>query len=185
MQQQPVAVGPVGEGGDGLRRVDRAELGALGDRDHARLHDVLVADAHEERLDELGSQPAVRRVDDEQLAPRALGSAALVDVQVRGARADDRLPGLRQRLQTEHIRASSVEHWKCLGIRSKMVAKALNGACGPGITTVGGGMSLVGGDDRRQHVGMDPGVVVTGEAGPFGHWSTPVRSGRLSAVSMA
>ena len=74
VQQQPVPVRPVGERRDLLGRVDRPELGALRDRDDPRLDDVLVADAREQRLDQLRRQLAVGRVDGQQLAAARSGA---------------------------------------------------------------------------------------------------------------
>ena len=83
VEQHVVRVRPVGERGDRVRGVDGAELRALGDREHARLHDVLVADPLQQWRDQLGREPAVGRVDDQQLAAGAFRCATFIYVQVR------------------------------------------------------------------------------------------------------
>ena len=68
-------------------RVERAQLGALGDRDDLRHRPVLVVPAVRLPVDQLGGELAVRGGHGEQLEPaHALGRAALVDVDVRASR---------------------------------------------------------------------------------------------------
>ena len=61
VQEQALGVGQVGDRAHLARRVERAHLGRLGDRDDPRLDRVLVAHAHDLRAHEVCRQLAVTR----------------------------------------------------------------------------------------------------------------------------
>jgi hypothetical protein len=130
---------------------------------------VLVADPHHERLDQLARQPPVGRVGEQQLAAGALGGAALVDVQVRAARADDRLPGLGERLDRQHVGGRAVEHRERPRAGAEMLAETLLHPRGPAVRPVGGGVPAAGGDDGRHRLGQHAGLVVAREAALVRH----------------
>ena len=172
VQQHPVRVRPLGQGGDRLRRVDGSELGALGDRDHPRLDDVLVPDPHAQRRDQLRRQPPVGRVDHDQLAAGALGRAALVDVQVRGARAHPPSQG-RVNAATHSTLAPVPLNTGNACAAGPKCSRKRSCAGGPRVGAVGGRVALVGGRDRGDDLGMDAGVVVAGEAAALAHGYRP------------
>jgi len=87
LQQHPELMGALGERADLGRRVDRAELGRLPNRDHPRLDVVLVAADALPAPEVLRRELAVIGLDGEELHARdTLGSAAFVDVQVGRSR---------------------------------------------------------------------------------------------------
>jgi hypothetical protein len=156
----------VGERPQLVRRVERAELRRLRDGHHAGLHDVLVAEPHELRGDEVRGELAVRRGDGEELeAAHPLGRAALVDVEVRALRADDALPWPQHRPQRDDVRRGAVEDEERLGVGAELVAQALAGARRHVVGAVGGRVPVVDGGDRGHDLGEDGGVVVRVEVG--------------------
>jgi hypothetical protein len=164
VEQHPVLVRVRGERRHLRRRVERPELRRLRDRDHTGLDDVLVADPHEPRLDELRRQLAVGRRDGQQLDPgERLRGAALVDVQVRALGAHDTLPGAQHRAQADDVRAGAVEDREDVGFGAERLAHARAQPRGHLVGAIGDGVPVVGGGDRRQRLGQDGGIVVTRE----------------------
>src|SRR6185436_10897566 len=95
--------------------------------------------------------------------------ATFVDVEVGGARTDDGLPWLRQRLDRKDVRGGPVEDGKRPRGGAEMLAKPLQSTGRPRVTAIRSGMAVVGGADRLQHLGVYAGVIVAGKAGSFGH----------------
>ena len=124
---------------------------------------VLVAEADEPAAQQLRRELAVRGRDVHQLGPDdTLDRAALVDVDVRSLSADHRLEGTQHGRECSDVAAGPVEHGEGLRPAEHLpqpVAKALR----PLIVSVGARPSFVGGDNRREHLRMRPGVVVAGE----------------------
>ena len=152
----------VGEAGDLRRRVARAQLGALGDRHHARLDGVLVAEPGELGGDELGRQLAVGRGDREQLdRAHLLGRSTLIDVDVRARRADrGRGPGPAREAQADDVGSRAVEHEIGLAAGAEVALEDLTRPRGPRIRPVGRRVAIVGLLDGGQDVRVGPRVVV-------------------------
>ena len=150
-----------------LDRVDGAELGRLGDRDHPRLRLVLVAAPSLPARELAGVELAVAVGDGEQLRPGdALRRSALVDVHVGDVGADHRLLRSGQGVDRGDVGARAVEDAEGARVGAEVAAKDGLGALGPGVGAVGPGVTPIGGGDRRQDLGMDAGVVVGAEAAP-------------------
>jgi hypothetical protein len=155
----------VGERPDLVDRVERAELGRLGDADRQWLRAVLVAPAPGLSVDEVGRELAVGRVDGQQLEPAdALGCTALVGVDVRRRRIDDCTPSRHDAGQSHDVGARAVEDGVDLDLGPQEVAHGLDQPGGPVVLAVGRLVTDVGLRDRRQHLRMGPCVVVAGEA---------------------
>ena len=157
----------VGDGPDLLHRVERAELGRLGDRDGARLRAVHVAEAPGLGVDEVRGQLAVRRRDGPQLDPRAvLGCTALVDVDMRRRGTEDRLPALGHRLQGDDVCAGAVEHREDLGGGAEVRVHRISQGSGHLVVAVGDLMPGICPREGVEHFRMDAGIVVAGESAP-------------------
>ena len=158
-------VGVLADRADLVRRVERAELGALGDGDDLRHRPVLVVPAPRLPVDQLGRELAVRRRHGEQLEPaHPLGRAALVDVDVRGLGADHRAPAVGDRLKRNHIRAGAVEDREGLGGSAEVVADDPLQVLGVHVVAVRDLVPAVGQGQSGQHLGVGSRVVVTSEA---------------------
>jgi hypothetical protein len=90
MYRQVTGMSVLNNRGDLINGIQRAELGALGDRDDLGLGSVLIALTSRLQLDQRGSQLALGVEVASSLSPDPLGRTALVDVDVRGLGADDR-----------------------------------------------------------------------------------------------
>ena len=149
---------------DLVGRVDRADLGRLGERDDARLRAVLVAEPPRLAVEQLGGELALGCGHGQQLdAGHALRGAVLVGVDVRVARADHRAPGRQNGLQAQHVGTRAVEDRERLGVLPEVAADDLLQPCGPRIRAVRGLVPAVGGDESGHHLGVGAGVVVGGE----------------------
>jgi hypothetical protein len=116
-------------------------------------------------VDELGSELAVVGGDVQDLDPRdALGSAALVDVDVRGGCRDHRAPPRQHRLQPDDVRARPVEDGERLGVVAEVVAEHLLQSGRVGVLAVRDLVPVIGGGDGLEDLGVDARVVVAGEA---------------------
>ena len=165
VQAHAVPVDVVGDRAQLVDRVQRAELGGLRQRDHERLRAVLVAPAPRLAVDELGRELAVVGRDGQELdAGDPLGSAALVDVDVRGGCRDHGAPAGEHRLQPDDVRAGAVEDRERLDALAEVLDEDLLQPRGVLVLAVGDLVAVVGGGDRGEHLGMDAGVVVGGEA---------------------
>jgi len=165
VQQQPTAVGEMGERRQLIGAVARPELGALADADDARLHGMLVTDPGDLRRGELRRELAVECRDGVQLRTGdPLWRTALVDVDVGLRGADDRLPGPAQRADRQHVGGAAVEHEVGLGLFAEVLAQERLGPRRPGVRPVRGGVALVGLGDRGEHLRVGAGVVVRCEA---------------------
>ena len=161
----PVLVGVVRDGLDLVRGVDRAELGGLGEVDDQGLGTVLVAPAPRLGGDQLGGELAVVGGHGQQLdAGGLLGRAALVHVDVRGVRADHRAPAGQHGLEPDDVRPGAVEHRPHGGVLAEVLGHDLLEAGRVHVLAVGDLVAPVGLGDRREHLRVDAGVVVRGEA---------------------
>jgi hypothetical protein len=154
----------VGDGPDLVGRVDRAELGALRDRDRQGLRALLVTPAVGLPVDQVGRQLAVGGRHRQQFeAAQALGRPALVGVDVRGRRADDGGPSRRERLQRGDVGTRPGQD----GVDRGPLAERLDDHLGQprrvGIGPVRADVPAVRVDDRLQHLGVGSRVVVAGE----------------------
>ena len=145
--------------------VERAELGGLRERDHERLRAVLVAPAPRLAVDQLGGELAVVGRDVQDLdAGDPLGRAALVDVDVGGGCRDHGAPAGEHRLQPDDVRAGAVEDREGLDALAEVLGEDLLQPRGVVVLAVGDLVAVVRGGDRGEHLGVDAGVVVGGEA---------------------
>jgi hypothetical protein len=120
--------------------------------------------------DEIGCQLAVRRGNLEQLcAEDALGSAALVGVDVCGLRADDRLVPAQQQAEPENVRRAPVEHQEHVALRAKETAQLRRGTLSPPIGPVRDRVTRVRFDDRVQDRRMGARMIVTSETSALSH----------------
>ena len=156
-------------------RVRRTELRGLRDRDDGLLGAVHVPRAYGMHIHQVRGEQAVLRGDGPQLeAGDLLGRPALVDVDVRGLRADHGLPGPAHRLKRHDIGAGAVEDGEDLGLRAEVVAHEVAQALRLVVIAVRHGMAGIGAADRLEDLGVDAGVVVAGEAAPgCGHVRPP------------
>jgi hypothetical protein len=173
-QSGPVQVNPhpqlVGVGaqlGQLGRRVQRAQLGGLGDRHGQGLGPVLVPSTCGLTVDQLGGQLAVGRGDGEQLdAGHPLGGPVLVGVDVRRLGADHPTPRRQDGLQRHHVGSGAVEHREDLHLRTEVHRHHLVQPRRVGVRPVGHLMASVGRGDGGQDLRVGSGVVVGGEAAP-------------------
>ena len=101
--------------------------------------------------DQAGGELAVGGLDREQLdAGDPLRRAALVDVQVRGRGADDRLVGAGESVDRGDVGAGAVEDQERLGLLAEVLAKALARGGRVVVVAVGDDVAVVGGGDRRE-----------------------------------
>ena len=101
---------------------------------------------------------------DELGAGETLRGAALVGVDVRRGRADDRLVRREDRLQRDDVGSRTAVGEQHLGVvRGQERARAPDGALRPRISPVGGGASVIGGEDRLKDGRVRAGDVVAGE----------------------
>src|SRR6185437_1522454 len=90
-----------------FERVARAELRGLGDGDNPRLGEVLVSPAGQPAGDQVRGELSAGSGHGEELGPEyALGSAALVGIDVRGLGADYRLMPAEQQAEPEYVGAA-------------------------------------------------------------------------------
>ena len=87
----------------------------------------------------------------------------LVDVDVRAGGAHDGVDRSEQRRQAEHVGPGAGEREQRLDVAPNSSRNAAVALAGPLVVAVGQGVTLVGGDDRVDHVGMGTGGVVAGE----------------------
>jgi len=107
---------------------------------------------------------AVRCRDCQQLGPEdPLGSPALVGVDVRRLRANDRLVPGEQQTEPEDVRAAAVEHEVHLALRVGEPPQLAGRPLGPGVSSVGDRVPGVGLHDGAHDGGVRPGVVVAAE----------------------
>jgi hypothetical protein len=169
VHEQVALVRGVGDRAHLVGRVDRAELGRVRQGHDARLNGVLVAHAVDPRRDVLGPQLPVGRVDGEQLDARhRLGSAALVDLEVGGRGTDHALPRAAQRAQRHDVRTGPVEDEEGVRFVAEVLPEAALDGGGGIVVPVRRRVPVVGGGQRREHVGVHAGVVVAAEAAPHG-----------------
>ena len=167
VDEQPVPVGPVGQGPDLFDGVARAQLRALGDGDDTGLDVVLVSHTGEHPLGQVGGELPVGAVHRHQLrSEEPLGGAALVDGDVGARCADDRFVGAEEGLEADHVGTGAVERQVDLGVRAELPAEQGDGLGRQRVGAVGRGVPDVGGHDGRHDLGMDAGPVVAGER-PF------------------
>ena len=111
VQAEVAGVAEVGDLPQLGERVAGAELGRLGEGDHAGLGPVVVTPPGQLLRDELRRDLPVRCRHREELgADQLLRRAALVGVDVRGLGADDRLVPAQQQAQPEDVGAAAVQH---------------------------------------------------------------------------
>ena len=147
-------------------RVDGAALGGLRDRDGAGLRAVLVADAvTTARLTSSGvSLPSGVATATQLGAEQPLGSAALVDGDVGALGQITCCHGCRASAEADEVRAGAVEDEGDLGAPAEMRPDAAIARSVTASAAVGGRVPLVGGGDRREHLGVHAAVVVAAEA---------------------
>ena len=173
---------PVGQRPDLLDGVAGPDLGGLGHRDHLRLHVVLVADPDGGSLHPLGGELAVGSgYGDELASEEPLRGTTLVDVDMGGVGADDRLEGTEKGLEPHHVGPGSVEDEEHVGIVAEVLLEEVYGLGGHRIFAVSGGVSDVDPGHAVENGGMDAGPVVAGEgstdighASPFSVCGYPV-----------
>ncbi len=130
---------------------------------------MLVAPPPRLKVDQLGGELAQRGRDGQQLqAANPLGSSALVDVDVRGLGADDRIPSLCHRLQRDDVGAGPVEDRVCRGIATEVLLEDALQALGIDVGAVGHLVPTVGPGDGLEDFGVDARVVVAGESSSVG-----------------
>ena len=130
---------------------------------------MLVAPAPRLAVDELGRQLAVVGGHREQLDARdPLGRPALVDIDVGGGCRDHRAPAGEHRLQPHNVGTCAVEHRERLDALTEVTGEDLLQTRGVVVLAVGDLVPVVRGRDRGEHVGVDAGVVVGGEAAQGG-----------------
>ncbi len=167
-------VGLFADHADLVRRVQRAQLGALRDGDDLRHGPVFVGPAPGLSVDQLRSELAVGRGHGEQLEPaHPLGRAALVDVDVRALGAHHGTPAIGDRLQCNHIRTRAVEDRECLGGRAEVFADDALQVLGVCVVTVGDLVPAVGQRQGGKHLRVNTRVVVTGKAANVRVVTTP------------
>jgi len=169
VQHHAAFVGVLGDRADLGRRVERSELGGLGDADGERLRAVLVAPAPGLLVDECGSELAVGGIDGEQLeAGHPLGGAALIRVDVRGARRDDGAPARKHAGERGHIGPGAVEDREGFGGLAEVFLHDLLQLRRIHVFAVGDLVAAVGVGDGGEHFGVRSRVVVTGESAKGG-----------------
>ncbi len=86
---------------------------------------MLEAESGQMRLDQLGSELAVGRLDGDELgAGETLGCTALVNVDVRAGRTDDRVLGAHDRSKRHDVGARAVEDVVDVALLAKQLAKS-------------------------------------------------------------
>ena len=167
----PQPMGGLAHRRDLVRRVERAELGALRQRDHAGLGVVGDTDQVGELVELLRADLAVVARQIDQLgAEDPLRGAGLVDRDVRPVRTHDRLRRFQHRRQGEHVGAGAREREKRLGGGAEEVAETRLALCGVGISAVRHHVPDVGRGDRVDHTRMGAREVVAGERTVRGRW---------------
>ena len=157
-------VGVFADRADLIRRVQRAQFGALRDGDDLRHRPVFVGPSPGLRVDQLGGELAVGRGHGEQLEPaHPLGRAALVDVDVRALGAHHGTPSIGDRLQRDHIRTRTVEDRECLRGRAEVASDDALQVLGVCVVTVGDLVPAVGQRQRGKHLRVNARVIVTGK----------------------
>src|SRR5713101_5451446 len=152
------------DGPDLLRRVHRAVLRRLRDRDRARLHVMLVPDVVQMLADSRDGDLSVRRRNREQLASDVLfGGTTLGSVDVRRLGADHRLVRLHHALQAEHVRRRAAEYEKYFRITAQFGGDPGNGVARVWIAAVRRNMAEVRGGHRFKDLGMHTGPIVARE----------------------
>ena len=130
--------------GDLVNGVERAELGTLGERDDLGLGSMLIAPTSGLQLDQLGSQLVLRCRGGQQLkSADPLGRTTLVEVDVRGLCADDRIPALCHRLKRDEVGACPIEDGIRRGLGAKMLPKDALKMLGVYVCTIGPLVSAV------------------------------------------
>ena len=146
----PEAVGGVADGGDLVDRVERAELGALGDRHDARLGVVRVADEVGLRV-EVGRASAWRRgaARSISLAPRMRSGAPVSSTAMCAQSVHTTASaGPSSDGQGEHVGAGAVEREQRRDVGAEQLAEAALALLRPRIVAVGRGVPVVGPGDR-------------------------------------
>ena len=165
VQSHAVAMDVVGDLAQLVDRVPRAELGGLRQRDHERLGAVLVAPAPRLAVDQLRRQLAVVCRHREQLDPgHPLRCACLIHVDVGGGCRDHGAPAREHRLEPDHVRPGAVEHREGLHAFAEVLDEDLLQASGVVVLAVGDLMTGIGLGDGFEHLRVDAGIVVGGEA---------------------
>ena len=144
--------------GDG---VGRAQLRRLRQREHPRLDVVNVSEGVQQRREIVGPQLSVVARDILQLhAENLLWCTCLVDVDVGGRCAHDRLAGLQQRTEGNHVGACSAEGEQHLDIEITERANRVDCLAGVAVETVGRLVSFIGSVDRVEIAGVNATEVV-------------------------
>jgi hypothetical protein len=154
-----------------IDRVQRAELGALGDRHDTGLGVVGVAEQQCGLVDLLRTQLAVGRREVHQLgADDAFGRPRLVGGDVRPVAAHDRLGRSDEGEQRDDVGAGAVERQQRRDVAAEQLSEGVLAPAGPRIVAVGQGVAVVGGGDGVEDGGMGAGGVVAGERAHGRRW---------------
>src|SRR3977135_4202457 len=92
------------------------------------------------------------------------GGSAFVGVDVRVIATKYCVVAAIERLQTENIGAGAVEGEENINVRAEVLLEFLDGRAGIRVVPVGNDMALIGAGKGFEDLGMDPGIVVAGEA---------------------
>ena len=164
VQEHAAFVGKLGQGLDFGRLVHRSHLRRLGDRDHARLHVMLIVNAMIGMTDSFDRKFAVGDGNGNEFAAgEFLRRAALVRVDVRGFATNYGVISISQRLEAQAIGGSAVENEEDFNVRPEMLLEFLHHGFGVGIVAISHGMTLISFGDGFQDFGMNSGIIVTGK----------------------
>src|SRR5207302_9366362 len=141
-----VFMGEAGQGFDFVRLVYGTRLCGLGDRDHARLDVVLVADAAVSVADGFDRQFAVGSRNGNELAAGELfRRGAFVGVDVGYGGADHGMERVGKSLQAKAIGGGAVEDDEDFGVIAEMPLEFLHRRAGVGVVAVADCVSMIGG----------------------------------------
>ncbi len=167
VQGQP---GIAADGADGLdlvQRVDAAGLGGLGDADAGGRHRMHVAGLAVRFMRQLpGVELGGGAIEQRQARAAAveLGRAAFIVGDVAVRMAQHAAPGRRQRRQRQRIGGGAGGHQQHVDLVLEDLGQAAFDPQGDVVGAVGGGLSLIGVQQRGQYLRAGAGGVVTGEA---------------------
>jgi len=91
---------------------------------------------------------------------------------MRAIWTDDRMEGIRERLQSEAIGGCAVEDEENFNVVTELLLELSNGGSGVRVIAVADNVPLIYGRKRLQHFRMHTGVVVAGKATDWLHGST-------------
>jgi len=162
---EAVGVRQIGEGANGLGRIDRTVLGGLGQREGAGFGEMNAVAAGEGGSNGGGGELAGRARQREQLAAAGeeFRGAALVGVDVGDLVAENALMAGAESGEGKSVGGSAVEHKECLAIGLEEIAEQLLRAGRGGVFAVAGDARGVGGVEGGEGFGADAGSVVAGK----------------------